>query len=1214
MPIGRWCGPVGARALARAFEPWVGGVTMAMRPGRSSKSRIIPLEIIPVPTWQQFPKGCSLGQNTSEKENPWTEMEKIRVCVRKRPLGMREVRRGEINIITVEDKETLLVHEKKEAVDLTQYILQHVFYFDEVFGEACTNRDVYMKTTHPLIQHIFNGGNATCFAYGQTGAGKTYTMIGTHQNPGLYALAAKEIFRQLEVSQPKRHLFVWISFYEIYCGQLYDLLNRRKRLFAREDSNHVVQIVGLQELQVESVELLLEVILKGSKERSTGATGVNADSSRSHAIIQIQIKDSAKRTFGRISFIDLAGSERAADARDSDRQTKMEGAEINQSLLALKECIRALDQEHSHTPFRQSKLTQVLKDSFIGDAKTCMIANISPSHVATEHTLNTLRYADRVKELKKGIKCCASATSRNRTSGNSSPKRIQSSPVALPGDKCSPKKVKLGLQQSFTAAPGSMRGKAHPLANRPPNIPFAPVPKVPSKRGGSRGSLHQEWVIQTSPVKGATRSGHSVKKREESASLCSEKIQMSHKAARRWGSRTPGPGEDPVHGKLPSKCKKVQTVQPVQKQLVSRVELSAGNLHHLAEYSQGSKGSTPARSASEARTDIPPHQKEREEHLRFYHQQFQQPPLLQQKLKYQPLERFLCQYRPLEGQLQETPPPFCSYSESQDGAQTEDLDDSDFSEDSFSHVSSQRTTKQRNTLENSEGSFFLHQREQGPEEQVAERQRSLLFNPRTDGDEKCLTGSWMYSRDPTSHRRAALNRGHSPSKLPLDWSREEDSASSAPSPRDNLAEKPYCSQVEFVYGQKRGGSPAFDLRQNAFRSEVPGQAEGTSPSLEADGFIFSLSHIAVARSPDQRDTVSTPLKEVRQDSPTAKNSYAYQDDDSKGESGTCSEYASGVMAPLTVSLLENTDNEGSLSLEQLAQDGPVHSLAAVDTGGPAVDHTVSSDDQKALLPISSATGHLWLSSSPPDNKPSGGLPALSPSPIRQQPPDKLPTSEADLGGVCESTETALFSQEHVGSQQYDADAKDTELNSSQGFPGKPFPTIHTGGPHPGPIFTPQTESSDMADQPWVQERKHPTGLGWQELTLSTDPIKLSCSNTDVIWLKYRLIPRCLARPGSPLIASCSPETAGKVHQLTLGHAQQVVIRAHQEQLDEMAKLGFKEETLMSQLALNDFEDFVTQLDEIMALKSKCIQSLRSQLQLYLACHRPATAPERTMVS
>uniref|UniRef100_A0A5F5PJY4 Kinesin family member 24 n=1 Tax=Equus caballus TaxID=9796 RepID=A0A5F5PJY4_HORSE len=1032
-----------------------------------------------------IPDSC-IRQNTSEKENPWTEMEKIRVCVRKRPLGVREVRRGEINIITVEDKETLLVHEKKEAVDLTQYILQ--------------------------------------------------------------------------------------------------------------------------------------VILKGSKERSTGATGVNADSSRSHAVIQIQVKDSAKRTFGRISFIDLAGSERAADARDSDRQTKMEGAEINQSLLALKECIRALDQEHTHTPFRQSKLTQVLKDSFIGNAKTCMIANISPSHVATEHTLNTLRYADRVKELKKGTKCCTSA--RNRTSGNSSPKRIQSSPVALPGDKCSPKKVKLGLQQSVTVAPVSTKGKAHPLASHPPNIPFASVPQVPGKRGGSRGSPPEEWVIQTSPIKGAVQSRHLAKKGAgESASFCSGKNQISSKTALRWGSSTPGPGKDLVHGRLPSKGKKVQTVQPVQKQLVSRVALPFGSVPHLAEYSQASKGDVPARPASAAWTDIPPHQKEREEHLRFYHQQFQQPPLLQQKLKYQPLERFLCQYRPQEGQLQnETPLPFHSYSESHDGAQAEDLDDSDFSEDSFSHVSSQRTTKQRHTLEKSEGSFFLHQKEQGPEEQVAERRQSLFFSPRTDGDEKGLTESWMYSRDPTSHRRAASDHGHSPSKVPLEWSREEDSTSSGrPSRRDNLAEKPYCSQVDFVCGQKRGGSPALDLRPDAFRSEVPGQAEGSSPSPEEDSFTFSLSHIAVPGPPDQRDTASTPLREVSEDSPTLatrtmRTSNSFQGGDSGGESGMYSEYASGLMAPLTVSLLENLDNEGSPPSEQPAQRGAVRSLVAVGTGGPAAGHTVSSSDQEAVLPTSSATRHLWLSSSPPDNKPSGDLPALSPSPIHQHPPDKLPKRDADLGEGCQSRETAVFSQELGDSEQYDADAEETELDGSQGFPGKPFPTIHTGGPLPEPTLTSQTGSSVVADQPWAQEREHPAGLGWQELGLSTDPIKLPCYSEDIVWLKHRLIPRCLAKPDSPLVLSCSPKTARILHQPTLGHAQQVVIRAHQEQLDEMAELGFKEESLMSQLAPTDFEDFVTQLDEIMALKSKCIQSLRSQLQLYLACHRTAVAPEKTVVS
>ncbi|CAK6433881.1 unnamed protein product [Pipistrellus nathusii] len=1148
-------------------------------------------------------------QNTSEKENPWTEMEKIRVCVRKRPLGIREVRRGEINIITVEDKETLLVHEKKEAVDLTQYILQHVFYFDEVFGEACTNQDVYMKTTHPLIQHIFNGGSATCFAYGQTGAGKTYTMIGTHQNPGLYALAAKDIFRQLEVPQPRRHLFVWISFYEIYCGQLYDLLNRRKRLFAREDSKHVVQIVGLRELQADSVELLLEVILKGSKERSTGATGVNADSSRSHAIIQIQIKDSAKRTFGRISFIDLAGSERAADARDSDRQTKMEGAEINQSLLALKECIRALDQEHTHTPFRQSKLTQVLKDSFIGNAKTCMIANISPSHVATEHTLNTLRYADRVKELKKGIKCCTSAASRNRTTGNSSPKRIQNSPVALSGDKCSPKKVKLGLQQSLTVAPGSTRGKAHPLASHSPNVPFTSVPKVSGKKGSSRGNP-REWVLQTSPVKGTVQSGQPAKKREESASLCCEKNQNSNKTALECGNRAPGPGQDLLHRKLTNKCKKVQTVQPVQKQLVSRAVHSSGNVHHLAECSQGGKGDTLAGPASEAWTSIPPHQKEREEHLRFYHQQFQQPPLFQQKLKYQPLERLLCQYRPQEGQLQnETPPPLHSYSESHEGAHAEDLDDSDFSEDSFSHVSSQRTTKRRNTLENSEGSFFLHQREQGPE-----RQQSLLFSPRSEEDAENLTGSWLYARNPTSHRRAAGDHGHSPSEVPLDWSKEEASSSSGPSPRDTLAEKPYCSQGDCVYNQKRGSGSAADFKQGAFRSDDPGQAEGSSPALTEEDFTSSLSLIAVAGSPDQRDTVGIPLKELGEASlnvasRSMKTSRPFQEA-SQEELGMCSESASGLMAPLTVSLLENPDDGGPPPLDQPAQDGATHSRAG--TGGPAVGHTVSSGDQEVVLPMSLTSGHLWLSSSPPDNKPGADLPALSPSPIRQYPPDKLPSREADLEEGNQSRGIALLSLKHVASEQYDTSAEEAELNSSQGFSGKLFPTIHAG-PHCEPAPTARTGSSGVAEQPWV-ERKHLAGLGWQELDLSIDSIKLPYYNEDIAWLKHRPIQRCLARPGSPLVPSCSPKTAETLHQPTLGHAQQVVIRAHQEQLDEMAELGFKEETLMSQLAPNDFEDFVTQLDEIMVLKSKCIQSLRNQLQLYLACHRLSEAPERTVVS
>lgn len=160
-------------------------------------------------------------------------------------------------------------------------------------------------------------------------------------------------------------------------------------------------IVGLSEKQVTSVEELMSIIAFGMGVRTTGVTGANVDSSRSHAILQITFKEPNLKPYSKISFIDLAGSERGADTVDQNKQTRMDGAEINKSLLALKECIRALDQDKKHTPFRGSKLTLVLKDSFTGNCQTLMIANVSPTQSCCEHTLNTLRYADRVKELKK---------------------------------------------------------------------------------------------------------------------------------------------------------------------------------------------------------------------------------------------------------------------------------------------------------------------------------------------------------------------------------------------------------------------------------------------------------------------------------------------------------------------------------------------------------------------------------------------------------------------------------------------------------------------------------------------------------------------------------------------------------------------------------------------------------------------------------------------
>ena len=148
------------------------------------------------------------------------------------------------------------------------------------------------------------------------------------------------------------HFRIYLSFYEIYCGKLFDLLNKRSLIHARENAKQRVKIMGIVETECQNVEELMTVIDYGLGERTTGQTGANDQSSRSHAVLTITIKQPNGKQYGKLSFIDLAGSERGADVRETGKQTRMDGAEINKSLLALKECIRALDKEKKHTPFR----------------------------------------------------------------------------------------------------------------------------------------------------------------------------------------------------------------------------------------------------------------------------------------------------------------------------------------------------------------------------------------------------------------------------------------------------------------------------------------------------------------------------------------------------------------------------------------------------------------------------------------------------------------------------------------------------------------------------------------------------------------------------------------------------------------------------------------------------------------------------------------------
>lgn len=343
-------------------------------------------------------------------DGDFIEEHTITVCVRKRPLNKKEQSRKEVDVITIPSKNQMIVHEPKNKVDLTRYLDNQLFRFDYAFNETCTNEMVYKFTAQPLVKTIFEGGFATCFAYGQTGSGKTHTMGGDFKGKtqdcqkGIYAMAAADVFRLANSARYKPlNLCVSASFFEIYSGKVFDLLNNKAKLRILEDGKQQVQVVGLTEKVVISVEEVLKFIQKGNQARTSGQTSANANSSRSHAVFQIILRanNTMTKIHGKFSLIDLAGNERGADTSSANRQTRMEGAEINKSLLALKECIRALGRQGSqHVPFRVSKLTQVLRDSFVGDkSKTCMIAMISPGVSSCEHTINTLRYADRVKEL-----------------------------------------------------------------------------------------------------------------------------------------------------------------------------------------------------------------------------------------------------------------------------------------------------------------------------------------------------------------------------------------------------------------------------------------------------------------------------------------------------------------------------------------------------------------------------------------------------------------------------------------------------------------------------------------------------------------------------------------------------------------------------------------------------------------------------------------------
>ncbi|KAG9459064.1 hypothetical protein H6P81_003572 [Aristolochia fimbriata] len=348
----------------------------------------------------------------------------VQVLLRCRPFSEEELRNNAPQVITC--------NEFQREVAVTQHIagkqMDRVFTFDKVFGPSAQQKDLYQQAIVPIVNEVLEGFNCTIFAYGQTGTGKTYTMEGECKkaksgpagklpvDAGVIPRAVKQIFDTLE-SQNAEYS-VKVTFLELYNEEITDLLapeelskvaleeKLKKPLLLMEDGKGGVLVRGLEEEIVTSASEIFTLLERGSAKRRTAETLLNKQSSRSHSLftITIHIKEATPEgeeliKCGKLNLVDLAGSENISRSGAREGRAR-EAGEINKSLLTLGRVITALVEHLGHIPYRDSKLTRLLRDSLGGRTKTCIIATVSPSVHCLEETLSTLDYAHRAKNIK----------------------------------------------------------------------------------------------------------------------------------------------------------------------------------------------------------------------------------------------------------------------------------------------------------------------------------------------------------------------------------------------------------------------------------------------------------------------------------------------------------------------------------------------------------------------------------------------------------------------------------------------------------------------------------------------------------------------------------------------------------------------------------------------------------------------------------------------
>ena len=355
---------------------------------------------------------------------------KIIVLLRIRPSNERETNHSNINIIEIENRTSIKVLSPLEYnffIDGTKYlknekgleitkVKEYEYKFDRVFSENSNQKEIYDSSSF-LVKNIFDGYNSTILTYGSVGTGKSYTMIGTKEQPGILYRVISDILIAMNTKYQLQ-----ISCFEIHNEKIYDLLSIEKKIinfleeekndedfFKNNNTNNKFFLLGLTKKIIDKQENIWNIINKTNKNRNVGKKNNNIFVSlKSHIIFQLEIiskknniNEIANNTeylnYGKFILVDMAGSERAIHIKPNS-----ENYFVNKSLFNFANCVNDLlnNKSHNFIPWRDSKLTRVLKDSLLGNSKIVLIANISPSYMSIDNTLDTLNFTKKIKLIK----------------------------------------------------------------------------------------------------------------------------------------------------------------------------------------------------------------------------------------------------------------------------------------------------------------------------------------------------------------------------------------------------------------------------------------------------------------------------------------------------------------------------------------------------------------------------------------------------------------------------------------------------------------------------------------------------------------------------------------------------------------------------------------------------------------------------------------------